>query len=214
MTIVARFRRAGLLAVVTAVALIRVSSAVAEPLSDDQQQQVAAVLAAASNGLIAVDRVLIQVRTAHEKVLDYQDPKRPDPALKVSNAMEIDFVNRLEDEAVAIGKEMNLAHNLTSRNGEYEPLEMPINRLVKINDDLTKFQGFLGRPDVIETRNKTMKHLTAVLDAWSAAHPGADTEMPAAVRAMIDPQQVDDALESQRSIVTQVLEVLNSVRAN
>jgi hypothetical protein len=212
MTIVARSRRAGLLAAVMAVALVGVSSAAAEPLSDDQQQQVAAVMAAAGNGLIAVDRVLLQVRTAHEKVLDYQDPKRPDPALKVSNAMEIDFVNRLEEKAVSIGKEMNLAHNLTSRNGQYEPLEMPINSLIKIDNDLVKLQEFLGRPDVIATRNKTLKHLTAVLDGWSAAHPGADTELVAEMRAMLDPQQIDDALQSQRSLVTQVIEVLNSVR--
>jgi len=208
----ARFGLVGLLFAVMAAALAGVSSAAADPLSDDQQQQVAAVLAAAANGLVAVDRVLFQVRAAHVKIADYQDPKLTDPVLKTANALEIGFANRLEHEDVLIAKDLALARNLTASSGQYEPLENAINSLLEIDGDLRKFQELLGRPDVIEARNKSMKHLTGILDAWSAAHPGADSDLVAQVRAMGDPQQIDDALQSQRSIITQVVEILNSVK--
>jgi hypothetical protein len=212
MTIVARSGLVGFLSAVMAVALVGVSSASADSLSEDQQQQVAGVLAAAANGLMAVDRVLLQVQAAHTKIADYQDPKRPDPALKTANALETGFANRLEEEAILIAKDLKLAHDLTSTNGQYEPLETAIDGLVKVDDDLRKFQDLLGQPDVIAVRNKSMKHLAGVLDAWSAAHPGVDSDLVAQVRAMSDPQQIDDALQSQRSIVTQVVDVLNSVK--
>jgi hypothetical protein len=199
----------GLLVAACVWSLAPVESA-ADTLTEDAQQQILSVLASAGNGLVSLDRVLLQVRTAHHLIAGYQNPKSPDAVVQAANTLETNLILHLEQENRLIKKDLAFAGNLLGSEGEYQTLTDVVNALNGIDRDLQRFQDALGRPDVIAARHKSQAHLLSFLDAWSAAHPGADAGTLADLRTFSDPQQIEDVLQSQRTIIAQVVEVLNA----